>query len=209
MIKVTSHTFGPYFQACCYIAVNENGDAFAVDIGGDAERFLKYTEENGISLKKIFLTHGHFDHMAAVADVAEKTGAEVYIHSEDAVMLGSAEASLADFVGGQAFKPVTAFTEVSDGDVIDFCGTPVRVMHTPGHTKGGVCYITENIMFSGDTLFRDSIGRTDFPGSSFDQMRKSLAKLAELGREGDYVVYPGHNEETTLSRELEYNPYLR
>ena len=209
MINISSHTFGFFFQANSYIGVNENGEAFAVDIGGDSERFLKFLEENGLTLKMILLTHGHFDHIRGVADVSEKTGAKVYIHSDDAVMLTDPEACLSRFVGGMEFKPVNDFVTVSDGDVLDFCGNEIKVIHTPGHTPGGVCYIVDDAMFSGDTLFCGSIGRTDFPGSSHAQMLDSLDKLAELGKNADYHVYPGHNEETTLSREIKYNPYFR
>ncbi|MBR6835142.1 MAG: MBL fold metallo-hydrolase, partial [Oscillospiraceae bacterium] len=134
MIKISSHTFGFFFQANSYIGVNEKGEAFAVDIGGDSERFLKFLEENGLTLKMILLTHGHFDHIRGVADVSEKTGAKVYIHSDDAVMLTDPEACLSRFVGGMEFKPVNDFVTVSDGDVLDFCGTEIKVIHTPGHT---------------------------------------------------------------------------
>ena len=132
--------FGYFFQANSYIGVNEKGEAFAVDIGGEAERFLKYLEENDLKLKMILLTHGHFDHIRGVAEVAENTGAKVYIHSEDASMLTDPEASLARFVGGTEFKAWNDFTEVKDGNVIDFDGTAIKVIHTPGHTKGSVCY---------------------------------------------------------------------
>jgi len=209
MINVSTYMLGAMFQANCWLGVNENNEAFAVDIGGDPDVMLERLEKNGISLKMILLTHGHFDHIRGVAKVAEKTGAKVYIHSEDAVMLSDPKASLADFVGGMEFEPVKDFTEVSDGDAIDFCGTEIKVLHTPGHTKGGVCFIMDDIIFSGDTLFCGSVGRTDFPGSSFSEMRRSLQKLVKLGEERDYRVYPGHEETTTLRTEIEYNPYIR
>ena len=208
MIKLSSHMFGYFFQANSYIGVNEKGEAFAVDIGGEAERFLKYLEENDLKLKMILLTHGHFDHIRGVAEVAENTGAKVYIHSEDASMLTDPEASLARFVGGTEFKAWNDFTEVKDGNVIDFDGTAIKVIHTPGHTKGSVCYVYDDVILSGDTLFRGSVGRTDFPGGSHSEILKSLDKLSALADNGDYKVYPGHNEETTLSDEMKYNPYF-
>lgn len=209
MINVTTCMLGAMFQANCYLAVNENNEAFAVDIGGDGSVLLERLEKNGIKLRMILLTHGHFDHIRGVAEVAEKTGAPVYIHSADAVMLTDADASLAKFVGGAPFRAVQNFTEVSDGDVIDFCGTQIRVIHTPGHTKGCVCYVAEDIIFSGDTLFCGSVGRTDFPGGNHGEILDSLEKLAKLASEKEYRVYPGHEELTTLSREIKYNPYFR
>lgn len=209
MIKVELLTLGSCFQSNCYIGVNENNEAFAVDIGGEASVLLRYLESNGIVLKKIFLTHGHYDHTRGVAETAEKTGAEVYIHADDAVMLTDADASLSRFVGADRFNAIEKYNIVNDGDTIDFCGNSVRVLHTPGHTRGGVCYIIDDMIFSGDTLFCGSIGRTDFPGSSFNDMRISLQKLVRLSEEKDYEVFPGHNEITKLRHETEYNIYLR
>lgn len=209
MIKVESMVLGSCFQSNCYLGVNENREAFAVDIGGEASVLLKYLEDNGITLKKIFLTHGHYDHTRGVAETAEKTGAEVYIHAEDEIMMTDADASLSSFVGADVFNSIEKYNIVNDGDTIDFCGETVRVLHTPGHTRGCVCYIINDMIFSGDTLFCGSIGRTDFPGSSFNDMRISLQKLVKLSDEKDYEVYPGHNEITTLRHEEKYNFYLR
>lgn len=209
MIKVESMVLGSCFQSNCYLGVNENREAFAVDIGGEASVLLKYLEDNGITLKKIFLTHGHYDHTRGVAETAEKTGAEVYIHAEDEIMMTDADASLSSFVGADVFNSIKKYNIVNDGDTIDFCGETVRVLHTPGHTRGCVCYIINDMIFSGDTLFCGSIGRTDFPGSSFNDMRISLQKLVKLSDEKDYEVYPGHNEITTLRHEEKYNFYLR
>lgn len=209
MIDVSIWMLGSMFQANCYVAVNEKNEGFAVDIGGDPDVFMERLEKKGIALKMILLTHGHFDHIRGVAAVAEKTGARVYIHSEDAGMLKDSEASLARFVGGMEYVPVNEFTEIKDGDVIDFCGESVKVIHTPGHTKGCVCYLIDDIMFSGDTLFCGSAGRTDFPGGSRREILESLKKLAALADDHDYRVFPGHEEITLLSDEIKYNPFFR
>lgn len=209
MIKVESLVLGSCFQSNCYIGINENNEAFAVDIGGEASVLLKYLEDNNITLTKIFLTHGHYDHIRGVAETAEKTGAEVYIHADDEIMMTDADASLARFVGADTFNAIEKYNIVNDGDILDFCGNTVRVLHTPGHTPGCVCYIFDEMIFSGDTLFCGGIGRTDFPGSSSADMRVSLQKLAKLGEEKDYEVFPGHDEITKLSHELKYNIYLR
>ncbi len=206
---VYSLVLGTKFQANCYVAENDNKEAFAVDIGGEPQELITFLRQNDLTLKKIFLTHGHYDHFYGVAEVARQTGAEVYIHQEDAQMLGSDLKSLAAFIGNDEFYPVEKYTIVNDGEVIDFCRTPVKVVHTPGHTDGSVCYICEDKMFTGDTLFRLSAGRTDFPGGSQTKLRNSLAILKKLGQDKDYEVYPGHESKTTLSYEIKHNQYMR
>lgn len=190
----------------CYIAETEPGRCIAVDIGGESELFLEYLKKNALRLTKILLTHGHFDHIGGVEKVRLATGAEVYIHEFDAPMLSSADASLHSHMSFGMFEPVTLYTVVRGDCYINDAECCFRVLHTPGHTLGGVCYICDDVIFSGDTLFCGSIGRTDFPGSNIYSMKRSLMKIAEL--EGDYRIYPGHNESTTLNRERKYNPYL-
>ncbi|MGN0614077.1 MAG: MBL fold metallo-hydrolase [Porcipelethomonas sp.] len=193
--------------ANCYIIETEEKNAVAVDTGSNFEKIKKYLDDNGLVLKKILLTHGHFDHMGAAAQAAQAYNAEVYIHELDAVMLSDRRASLADEVGGGAYEPVEKYTTVKDGDIIKQDELEFQVIHTPGHTKGGVCYKCGDSLFTGDTLFRLSMGRTDFPGGSSDQMFSSLERLGKL--DGDYCVYPGHNETSTLSFERENNPYIK
>lgn len=209
MLRVQSVRLGMDFQSNCYVISNDSGEAAAVDIGGNPDEMIKFLDKNNFSLKKILLTHGHYDHFRGVAAVAEKTGAEVYIHQEDAIMMTHSGKSLATYVSSEDFEPVNEYTVIKDGDTIEFSGVPIRVLHTPGHTKGGVCYICEDKIFSGDTLFRRSIGRTDFPGGSYDELIDSLSKLSELIKENDYIVFPGHETATTLSYEIENNPYMR
>lgn len=209
MLTVYSLLLGKEFQSNCYVAENENKEAFAVDIGGDPDELLKFIKQNGLTLKKILLTHGHYDHFRGVAAVAENTGAEVFIHMEDEKMLTNAKESLAPFIGAKDFEPVSTYTLLNDGDIIDFSGTQIKVIHTPGHTRGGVCYVCEDKIFSGDTLFNMSIGRTDFPGGDHSTLLRSLGKIAALSGEKDYEIYPGHDRKTTLSYEMRHNPYMR
>jgi len=183
----------------CYIIQSENKNAAAVDIGGESEVLLEFLEKNDLTLKKILLTHGHFDHIGGVEQVRRATGAEVYIHHLDAP-------KLSDF-GITDIEPVAEYNEISDGDIITLDEIQFRVMHTPGHTKGGVCYITDGVIFSGDTLFKNSMGRTDSPDGDYSEMMQSLKKLKML--EGNYTVYPGHDFSTTLNRERLNNPYMR
>ena len=158
------------------------------------------------NLKYILLTHGHFDHIIGVKSVKEKYGAQVVISKEDEPMLNSAKLSLAVFCNAPQ-NNVDADIIVKDGDEITLGKTKIKVMATPGHTSGSVCYIAENCIFSGDTLFYCSCGRTDFPSGSPEQMMSSLQKLKAL--DGDYKVYTGHNNLTTLDFERKNNPYMK
>ena len=192
----------------CYLIYLDEKHAAAVDIGAEARKVLDFLEQKGLTLTKILLTHGHYDHIGAVAEVQEKTGAEVYIHEADAPMLQDTHLNLADWIEPWAdFRPVTEYYTVREGDVIQAGETAFTVLHTPGHTKGSVCYLCEDILLAGDTLFRLSRGRTDFPGGSDREMLESFRRLKAL--EGDYRVCPGHNETTSLDFERKNNPVMR
>lgn len=190
----------------CYIVETEPGRCVAVDIGGDSRILLNFLTMKRLRLTKILLTHGHFDHIGGVADTVAATGAEVYIHADDSNMLESASASLSSSMSIMEFKPVKDYTAVFGDCYINDGDLTFKVLHTPGHSPGSVCYICEDVVFSGDTLFCCSIGRTDFPGGDIHAMELSLRKLYDLN--GDYRVYPGHNETTTLDYERKSNPYL-
>lgn len=205
-MKIHHLQLGP-LRANCYIIETAPGRCVAVDIGGDSRLFLEFLKMRKLRLTKILLTHGHFDHIGGVEEVRKATGAEVYIHELDAHMLTSAAHSLAADMAFMSFVPVTDWTCVNGDCYINDGECGFRVLHTPGHSQGSVCYICENVIFSGDTLFCCSVGRTDFPGSSSAAMTYSLNTLSNL--EGDYKVYPGHNETTTLDYEREANPYLK
>ena len=190
----------------CYILDIGNQQAIAVDIGNGAATLMRELEKNNLQLKAILLTHGHYDHVAGVEAVRKITGAEVYIHEKDAVMLESGEANLSWQLKNEAYCPVEIYHTLQDGAVLEFNHQKIQVMHTPGHTSGGVCYLTEEIMFSGDTLFKGSIGRTDLGGNQAEMMQ-SLRKISAL--EKNYQVCPGHFDTSTLDEEKNYNPYLR
>ena len=191
----------------CYLVECGNGEAFAVDIGNGAKKFMKTLQEHHLNLKAILLTHGHYDHVAGAAAVRKMTGEEVYIHEKDALMLESADANLAWQLTDEIFIPVQKYQTVTDGQILRIGDKEIHVLHTPGHTPGGVCYLTEDFMFSGDTLFRGSIGRTDFPHSNPEDMVSSLKKLSVLTK--DYHICPGHFNDSTLEMEKVNNPYLR
>ena len=180
----------------CYMAWGEGDKCVLIDPGFDAQQILEQCRAQGKQVEAVLLTHGHFDHVGGVKGVATETGCKVYIHKADLeipnrMTLGTV--------------PYTDYYE--DGDVLELAGLTLRVLHTPGHTPGSVCLLSGDVMFSGDTLFAGTCGRTDLPGSSPKQMWQSLARLAAL--EENYQVLPGHGEGSTLSMEKRYNPYLQ
>ena len=185
----------------CYILCDETEKLCAViDPGGDADRVAAAVRDSGCAPCVILLTHGHYDHTGAVAELAEKwPDVPVYLNHRD-VYEGDAYLQ-------QLFPPVPAAKDYGEGDTIRVGCLAVKVLATPGHSEGSVTLRCGNALFCGDTLFAGSCGRTDFPGGSVKKMMESLKRLGEL--EGDLTVYPGHMEDSTLDRERSWNPYLR
>lgn len=196
-------------RANCYVAVTGPHQCVAIDVGGSPRLLIEYLKMNSLKLTKILLTHGHFDHTAGVEEVRQATGAEVFIHETDSPMLESSSLSLHSMISFQPFQPVMKYEIIRDGCILSDGDFTFRVLHTPGHSHGSVCYICdeERIIFTGDTLFCCSVGRTDFPGSDPHYMMQSLQILHEL--EGNYKIYPGHNEQTDLDYERRNNPYMK
>lgn len=203
-MKVISEKFGSMDNNCSLIIDEKTNQSALVDCNEFSQKMIDMIGDT--DLKYILLTHGHFDHIIGVKSVKEKYGAQVVISKEDEPMLNSSKLSLAVFCNAPQ-NNVDADIIVKDGDEITFGETKIKVMATPGHTSGSVCYIAENCIFSGDTLFYCSCGRTDFPSGSPEQMMSSLQKLKAL--DGDYKVYTGHNNLTTLDFERKNNPYMK
>ena len=205
-MKINTLNLGE-LRSNCYVVETAPGRCIIVDLGGDADYLMNFLKLNKLKLTKILLTHGHFDHIGGVEEVRRLTGAEVFIHLNDSEMLTSEKFSLASGMSYNPFIPVTLWTAVEEDAIIQDGDLSFKVIHTPGHSRGSVCYICEDVIFSGDTLFNRSIGRTDFLGSNPIDMKKSLKKLSLL--EGDYKVLPGHNMPTTLDFERKMNPYMK
>ena len=192
----------------CYVVSNEETKAcFLVDPAVCDSNMVSYIKEEGLDLQAILLTHGHFDHIMGIDDVRKEFPVPVYASEKEKEVLQDAGLNLSKaYGGGYTFSGATY---VRDGQMLDIAGMKIQVIETPGHTEGGCCYYIaeEEVLFSGDSLFRASIGRTDFPtGSSSQLVRAVRDKLLVLPE--DTMVYPGHMDETTIGYERKYNPYI-
>ena len=196
MLHIHTLVVGP-LETNCYILWDEGSDhCLIVDPGYEPERILTSVKTLGKTVRAILLTHGHFDHVGGVRQIFAETDCDIYLCPADCKMPESMTAG-----------PLCYTNSYQEGDVLQLAGLTLRVLHTPGHTPGSVCLLCENAMFAGDTLFAGSCGRTDLPNGDWETLSRSLARLKAL--EGEYTVYPGHGEETVLSVEKTYNPYMR
>lgn len=192
----------------CYILGMDGAKDVVVIDPGETQPVLGALKQDSLNCAAVLLTHGHFDHIGGVRALKDAYQAPVYIHEADAGMLRSNRMSLAVLTGGLV-KPVEPDVLLQGGETLQLAGLTIDVIHTPGHTKGGVCYVLKNErkLFVGDTLFMEGAGRTDFPGGSEKELYHSIAdKLFSL--EGDFDVYCGHEEDTTLEHERKNNPFV-
>ncbi len=196
---------GPLFSNCYIVGSETTGEGMVIDPADEAENILKAVREAGLEIKVILLTHGHPDHVGAVKPVKDATGAEVAVHADDAPWLTQQPLSL---VFGPAYPtPDPPDHLLHEGDVISAGELRFKVIHTPGHTPGGICLLGEGVLFSGDTLFNTGIGRYDLPGGDYDRLMETLrTKVMPLPDET--LVYPGHGPETTIGAERRGNPFL-
>lgn len=175
-----------------------------VDPVGSYDFIKGYLEENQINIKYILLTHGHFDHIQLVSEIKELTKASVCIHEKDAEMINDEQLNLSRMFG----QPLTLDfdKQLQDGQILELGKYEIQVIHTPGHTMGSCCFIVEDYLFSGDTLFKNTIGRTDLLNGSYKDILLSLKKISKL--DPQLKVFPGHGEETVLEEEFKHNPYF-
>lgn len=207
MIRIDTVLSGPLEVNSYVIRIEGSNDCVVTDPGSERP-ILRYIDEKDLSVKAILITHGHFDHILGLEALRRQTGATVYVHELDREKLKTNRGSLS-FMIGKSLTPCETVTSLGDGDTVGAAGMTFKVVHTPGHCEGAVCYILDeaDAIFCGDTLFRDSYGRTDFPGCSFNTLYRSVTeRLFTL--EKDYTIYPGHGPLTSLADEKRHNPIL-
>jgi hydroxyacylglutathione hydrolase len=193
----------------CYILGDEvTKEAVVIDPGGDEDEILEVLNHNQFQLKLIIDTHGHFDHVDANQPLKDATGAKIAVHEADAQMLDKPSAE-AMFFTGNRLRTSQADILLKENDILTFGQYRLKVLHTPGHTPGGISLVLEDhpYVYVGDLLFAGSIGRTDFPGGSYDALITAVrTKIFPLG--DNYSVYPGHGPVTTVAQERKYNPFF-
>jgi hydroxyacylglutathione hydrolase len=204
---LTQLSVGP-LEVNCYLLVDEKTkETVIIDPGGDASDILKTVKDQGLIVRSIVLTHAHFDHVGANKALKEATGAEILMHQDDERLLKSA-ANQGSLFGMQSAASPPADRYVKDGDTIAAGGISLKVLHTPGHSPGGICLLGQGMVFTGDALFAGSVGRTDLPGGDTATLLRSI-ETNLMSLPDDTKVFPGHGPESTIGRERQVNPFLQ
>ena len=206
-IIVRGIVVGVFAENCWIIGSRRTGEAIAIDPGDQAEEILALARDMGVTIKVIANSHGHLDHILGVRGVQSATGAKFLLHAQDLPVARSAAGSAQAFLGRAVEHPPDPDAFLSDGDEVEVAGVKLRVMHTPGHTPGSVSFYSEGMLFSGDTLFQGSIGRTDLPGGSYEQEMSSIVDRL-LVLPDDTIVLPGHMQESRIGIEKQTNPFI-
>ena len=203
-MKIELLALGQYASNCYIVADEVSKEAIIIDPGAGGNQIMKHVEASGLKIMFIVLTHSHPDHIGALKEVKEATGAKVAIHADD----------VSGLQRGRQFGTMSSSTQpppdrlLKDGDSLDVGSLHLSVIHTPGHTQGGICLLVDGVLFSGDTLFYSSVGRSDMPGGNGPQLIDAISnKLLTLPDET--VVLPGHGPQTTIGDERRGNPFLR
>ena len=204
-MQITNITGGPLPTNCYFLKDDETGASAVVDPGFESEELSELVRKDG-RVEKILLTHGHFDHISGVAKLQRETGAKVYLYTDELLFVTDSTLNLGGAFFESSVKPFRVDVPLNDGDTVQLGSLEIQVLHTPGHTVGGCCYLVGDALFSGDTLMELSCGRTDFPTGNSSQMQSSLCRLGAL--RGDYRVFPGHGPSTTLEYERRNNSFL-
>ena len=212
-MKINHYVVGPV-QTNCYVVVNEEKkECFVIDPGASAKELAERIRKDDLVPVAVLLTHGHFDHAGAAEELAKEFDIKIYAHEAEKDTLEDPQKNVSWMMGASEKYQADVF--LRDEEMLTLAGFEIKVLHTPGHTEGGCCYYVpaEDVIFTGDTLFAQSVGRTDFPGGSMSQIVRSITeKLMALNEAGnletDIMVYPGHNDPTTIETERINNPYL-
>lgn len=206
-MQIIKLVMGPVEANCYIVYIEGQEEAIVIDPGSyEISPIIEKLNEKGLSLRAIFLTHGHFDHILGVDKLREETGAKVHIHLGDKDCLTDESKNLSTYMGGgYSFAPADVI--LKDSDKITIGQMEINVIHTPGHTPGGVSYLINGVLFTGDTLFAGSVGRTDLPMGSYETLMKSIEKRI-LVLDPAMKIYPGHNEDSTIGIEINTNPFL-
>ncbi|MFQ5473643.1 MAG: MBL fold metallo-hydrolase [Dehalococcoidia bacterium] len=206
-LMVKGIVVGVFQENCWVIGNRRTGEGIAIDPGDQADDILAMAKDMGVNIKVIANSHAHVDHILGVREVQEKTGAKFLMHEGELSIARSAASSAKMFTGRDVEPPPDPDAYLMDGDDIDVDGVKLKVIHTPGHTPGSLSFYTDGMLFSGDTLFRGSIGRFDLPGGDYAQEMSSIVdRLLELPDET--IVLPGHMQETRIGTERQTNPYI-
>ncbi|MBI2761865.1 MAG: MBL fold metallo-hydrolase [Chloroflexi bacterium] len=198
---------GIFQENCWVIGSRRSGEGVIIDPGDEHERILELARDIGVNPKYIINSHGHVDHILAVPGVQRATGARFLLHPGDNEIAASAADSATRWLGFTPEAPPPPDAPLADGDVVEVDRLRLQVLHTPGHTPGSVCFYTEGLLFSGDTLFLGSVGRTDLPGGSHQQLMSSIVDRL-LMLPDDTIVLPGHMRETRIGHERATNPFI-
>lgn len=197
---------GIYAVNCFILTCEDTKKACVIDPGGDAEKILNYIEKNDLDLDFILLTHAHGDHIGGVPKIKEKKDVPVFVHKDDGYMLSDGNKNLSNLMSGPNVE-IVADRLLTDGESIELGNLKLQIIHTPGHTRGSICIKVDDILFTGDTLFANSIGRTDLEGGSFEQIIDSINRKL-LIMDDKVKVLPGHGPMTTIGIERVNNPFI-
>jgi hydroxyacylglutathione hydrolase len=207
-LMVRGVVVGVFQENCWVVGSQRTREAVVIDPGDEPETILALARDMGLTVKRIICSHAHIDHIMAVRPVQERTGADFLLHPADIEIARGMPKSAARFLGYEPAPPPEPDHALADGDTVEVEGLQLKVIHTPGHTPGSVSFYTEGLLFSGDTLFRGSIGRTDMPGGDYGQIMQSIISRL-LALPDETVVLPGHMEETRIGFERQANPFVQ
>ena len=205
-MNIKTLELGTYGANCYIVWANAATESLLIDPGDDAGLILKELEKLGLKLKYILLTHGHPDHCGALAELKSATGALFGIHPADVDLLNNRLIRM--LLGMKPQNPPAPDLLLRDGDIVSAAGLELKVLATPGHSPGGICLLGEGILFTGDSLFNDSIGRTDLPGGDGSQLIRSIKEVVMSLPDGT-IIYPGHGPASTIGAERRGNPFLQ